>query len=148
MSRGASGDVGFGYGEESKPSPHRNNNKDPRRARQGDPISTAVSYSRGKLPTPAPLDFSDPQKLAAGLQQRVPIARWANQTWQGKPVAALDQGATWMRIKAQLANPDPAVKAQIYGALATLPPDRARPGRSRKSPAMIRTTSRKRLREQ
>ena len=120
VSRGASGDVGAGYGEVNQALTEITT-----KIREGldkDPISTAVSYSRGKLPTPAPLDFSDPQKLAAGLQQRVPIARWANQTWQGKPVAALDQGDV-DAVKAQLANPDPAAKAQIYGAIATLPAD-------------------------
>lgn len=86
------------------------------------PISTAATNSGGRFSVPTPLDFSDPQKLAGGLQQRVPIARFANQTWQGQPVAALD-AADVQAVRAQLANPDPAVKAQIYGAIATLPED-------------------------
>lgn len=86
------------------------------------PISTAATNSGGRFSVPTPLDFSDPQKLAAGLQQRVPIARFANQTWQGQPVAALD-AADVQAARTQLANPDPAVKAQIYGAIATLPED-------------------------
>ena len=86
------------------------------------PVSTAATNSGGRFSVPTPLDFSDPQKLAGGLQQRVPIARFANQTWQGQPVAALD-AADVQAVRAQLANPDPAIKAQIYGALATLPAD-------------------------
>jgi hypothetical protein len=120
QSRGAAGEFGAGYGEVAK-----NLSEITQKIREGmdkDPISTAVSYSRGRLATPAPLDFSDPAKLTAGLQQRVPIARWANQTWQGQPVAALDQ-ADVDQIKGQLANPDPAAKARIYQSLATLPED-------------------------
>jgi hypothetical protein len=118
--RGAAGEFGAGYGEVAK-----NLTEITQKIREGmdkDPISTAVSYSRGRLATPAPLDFSAPDKFAAGLAQRVPIARWANQTWQGQPVAALDQ-ADVDQIKGQLANPDPNVKAQIYQSLATLPED-------------------------
>lgn len=86
------------------------------------PISTGAAFSGGRFSVPTPLDFSDPQKLAGGLQQRVPIARFANQTWQGKPVAALDD-ADVKAVQAQLANPDPNARAQIWGALATLPDD-------------------------
>jgi hypothetical protein len=120
QARGAAGEFGAGYGEVAK-----NLSETTNAIREGidkNPISTAVSFSQGRLATPAPLDFSSPDKTIAGLQQRVPIARWANQTWRGQPVAALDQ-ADVDQIKGQLANPDPNVKAQIYQSLSTLPKD-------------------------
>ena len=86
------------------------------------PISTAVQNFPDKLKTPEPLDASDPQKLVAGLQARGQIAQVASQNWQTGPLSALDKQDE-ATIKAALANPDPAVKAGIYGAIATLPRD-------------------------
>jgi len=89
---------------------------------QDDPIATAVQNFPDKFKTPAPLDFSDPQKLLAGLQMRGQIAQTAAANWQTGPLAALDK-QDLVQVKAALANPDPAVKAGIYGAIAQLPED-------------------------
>lgn len=89
---------------------------------EDDPIATAVANFPDKLKTPAPLDFSDPQKLVAGLAMRGQIAQIASANWQTGPLSALDKQDV-AQVKAALASPDPAVKAGIYGAIATLPED-------------------------
>lgn len=84
------------------------------------PIATTVQNFSDRFSMPPPLDFSDPSKLAAGLQQRAEIVQFAANNWQNGQPPALD-ASDIQAMKAQLANPDPAVKAQIYGAIATLP---------------------------
>lgn len=87
------------------------------------PITTAVSnlpQLQGKQP--APLDYSDPAMLAAGLKFRGQIAQIAANTWQSGPVAALDQ-ADLNQMKSVLQGPDVATKATVLSALNTLPED-------------------------
>lgn len=89
---------------------------------QENPIATAIANFPDKFKTPAPLDFSDPQKLMAGLNMRAQIAQAAAQNWQSGPLSALDK-TDLDNIKSKLNTTDPAVKAQIYGVIATLPED-------------------------
>lgn len=89
---------------------------------EDDPIATAVANFPDKFKTPAPLDFTNPQALTQGLAMRAQIAQVAAQNWQTGPLAALDKQEI-AQARAALANPDPAVKAGIYGAIATLPED-------------------------
>jgi hypothetical protein len=87
---------------------------------QDDPVATAIANFPDKFKTPAPLDFSDPQKLIAGLKMRAQISQVAAANWQVGPLAALDTQDV-AQVKTALANPDPAAKAGIYGAIAQLP---------------------------
>jgi hypothetical protein len=84
------------------------------------PISTAVANSSGRFNAPAPLDPTQPGSIAAGLQQRVPIARWASQNWQTGSVGLVDKadaGALTAALQSQ-AGP------QVLGSIAqTLKPD-------------------------
>jgi hypothetical protein len=86
------------------------------------PIQTAVANFPDKFKTPGPLNLQDPQELVAGLNMRAQIAQTAAQNWESGPLSALDKQDV-AQFKAALNNPDPAVKAGIYGALATLPED-------------------------
>ena len=86
------------------------------------PISTAVANFPDKFKTPAPLDFGNPQNLVAALKQRGQIAQVAAQNWETGPLSAFDK-QDLVAAKGALQNPDPAVKAGIYGAIATLPED-------------------------
>lgn len=86
------------------------------------PIATAVANFPDKLRTPAPLDFSSPDNLIAGLKMRAQIAQIAANNWRTGPLSALDAQDV-AQTKAALASPDPAVKAGIYGAIAQLPED-------------------------
>lgn len=89
---------------------------------QDDPISTAIANFPDKFKTPAPLNLQDPQQLVAGLKMRGQIAQTAAANWQTGPLSALDsQDVT--QVKGALQNPDPAVKAGIYGAISQLPED-------------------------
>lgn len=85
------------------------------------PMATAVANFRD-LPTPPPLDLKNPQNLAAGLQQRAYIAHVAARKWQSGPLSTLD-APDLHQVQAALDTPDPAVKAQIFQAIATLPED-------------------------
>jgi hypothetical protein len=87
-----------------------------------DPVSTAIANFPDKFRTPAPLDFSDPQALVAGLKMRSQIVQTAAANWQTGPLSALDSQDV-AQVKAALASPDPAVKAGIFGAISTLPED-------------------------
>jgi hypothetical protein len=89
---------------------------------ESDPVATTVANFPGKLKTPAPLDFTNPQALIAGLKMRGQIAQTGAANWQTGPLSALDSQEV-TAAKAALSNPDPAVKAGIYGAIATLPED-------------------------
>jgi hypothetical protein len=86
---------------------------------QENPIATAVTSFPDKFKTPAPLNMQDPQQLIAGLQQRAQIAGVAQHNWQTGPLSVLDKGDV-ADMKVALSNPDPAVKAGIDGAIATL----------------------------
>jgi hypothetical protein len=87
---------------------------------EDDPIATAIANFPDKFKTPAPLDFSDPKVLVAGLKMRAQIAQVAAANWQVGPLAALDSQDV-AQVKTALVNPDPAVKAGIYGAISQLP---------------------------
>ena len=89
---------------------------------EDNPVKTAVTNFADKLPTPGPLDLSNPQNLVAGLKARASIVQVAANNWGTGPLAALDK-QDLIQVKSALANPDPAVKAGIYGAFATLPED-------------------------
>lgn len=89
---------------------------------EDNPVATAIANFPDKFKTPAPLDFSDPDKLVAGLKMRAQIAQTAAANWQVGPLAALDSQDV-AQVKTALQNPDPAAKAGIYGAIATLPED-------------------------
>jgi tail lysozyme len=89
---------------------------------QSDPVATTVANFPDKLKTPAPLDFTNPQALVAGLKMRGQIAQTGAANWQTGPLSAMDSQEI-VAAKAALTNPDPAVKAGIYGAIATLPED-------------------------
>ena len=86
------------------------------------PISTTVQNFPDRFGQPGPLNLKDPEELAAGLQQRAKIAQFAAQNWQTGPNSALD-AADLKQIQGALDTNDPAVKAQIFSGLATLPPD-------------------------
>lgn len=83
------------------------------------PIATTVTNLPG-LRTPAPLDLTSPQSLAAGLQMRAQIAQRAADNWKIAPPSALDK-ADLHQVQAALDTPDPAVKGAIFQAIATLP---------------------------
>lgn len=87
---------------------------------EDNPISTAVANFPDKFKTPNPLDMSNPQSLAAGLQQRAQIAQVAAQNWQTGPLSVLDK-ADLAQVQAALDNPDPKVKGDIFRAISTLP---------------------------
>ncbi len=89
---------------------------------EDNPVKTAVTNFADKLPPPGPLDLSNPQNLVAGLKARASIVQVAANNWGTGPLAALDK-QDLIQVKSALANPDPAVKAGIYGAFATLPED-------------------------
>lgn len=89
---------------------------------ENDPVATAIANFPDKFKTPAPLDFSDPAKLADGLKMRAQIAQIAAANWQVGPLAALDSQDV-AQVKSALQNPDPAAKAGIYGSIARLPED-------------------------
>jgi hypothetical protein len=89
---------------------------------QDNPVATAVENFPDKFKTPAPLNLGNPDELAAGLQARARISQVAAQNWQTGPLSALDKGEI-TQVKAALDTPDPAVKARIFGAIATLPND-------------------------
>lgn len=89
---------------------------------EDDPVATTVANFPDKLKTPAPLDFTDPGKLVQGLQMRAQIAQVGAHNWQTGPLSALDSQDV-VQAKAALQNPDPRVKAGIYGAIAQLPDD-------------------------
>lgn len=84
------------------------------------PIGTAVANFPDKFKTPAPLDIGNPDALAAGLKMRGQIAQIAAANWQTGPLSVLDS-ADVAQIKGALSGSDPAVKARVYGAIATLP---------------------------
>jgi tail lysozyme len=84
------------------------------------PIQTTVTNFSDKFATPAPLDLKNPDNLAVGLQQRGRIAQFAQQNWGGATPSALDQ-SDMNQVKAALDTPDPAVKANIFQAISTLP---------------------------
>jgi hypothetical protein len=88
-----------------------------------DPIATTVANFGDRFKTPAPLDLSNPDQLAAGLAYRGRVAQFAAQNWRTGPVSALDK-ADFAAVNAALQNPDPAAKAQIFQAItAALPED-------------------------
>ena len=89
---------------------------------EDNPIATSVTNLPDKFKTPPPLDFSNPQNLVAGLKQNAQIAQAAAEVWKSGPLSAIDK-TDLPAVKAALANPDPNVKAGIYGAIATLPED-------------------------
>jgi hypothetical protein len=84
------------------------------------PISTTVANFGDKFKTPAPLDFTDPNNLAAGLKMRAGIAQFASANWQTGPVSALDQPEL-QQAKAIIAGADADAKARLFSGLATLP---------------------------
>ena len=86
------------------------------------PVATAIANFPDKLKTPGPLNLQDPQQLIAGLKMRAQIAQIAAANWQSGPLSALDAQDV-AQVKAALANPDPAAKAGIFGAISTLPKD-------------------------
>jgi hypothetical protein len=87
---------------------------------ESDPVATTVANFPDKFKTPAPLDFAHPDNLIAGLKMRAQIAQTGAANWQTGPLSALDSQEV-AQAKVALANPDPAVKAGIYGAIAQLP---------------------------
>lgn len=87
---------------------------------EDDPVKTTATNFADKLPAPGPLDFSDPQKMIPGLADRAKIVQVGANNWQTGPLSVLDKQDV-LQFKAALANPDPAHKAGLYGAIATLP---------------------------
>ena len=87
-----------------------------------DPIATAIANNPDKFKTPPPLNAADPAQFTAGLAMRAQIAQTAARQWRVPPLAALDEHDV-QTVKAVLATPDLAVKASIWGSLATLPED-------------------------
>jgi hypothetical protein len=87
-----------------------------------DPMQVVQNYFGDKFAPLPPLQLDDPQALRDGLAERARRAQFAAQNWQVGTPAALG-GADLAQVKGALQNPDPAIKAQIYGAIATLPPD-------------------------
>ena len=90
------------------------------------PIATWTANNPDKAKTLSPLDFSNPQQAAVGLAQRAQIAQIAAHQWGVSPRSALDETDV-DRVKAALASPDLAVKAQVWGVLATLPEENRDP---------------------
>jgi soluble lytic murein transglycosylase-like protein len=86
------------------------------------PIATALANFPDKLKTPGPLTLQDPQQLIVGLKMRAQISQIAAANWQTGPLSALDSQDV-AQVKSALTNPDPAVKAGIFGAISTLPRD-------------------------
>jgi hypothetical protein len=86
------------------------------------PIATAATNFPDKVKVPPPLDFSNDQALAAGMQARGQVAQFAAQNWQTSPRSALDS-ADVAQVQGLLANPDPAVKGRVFNALSVLPED-------------------------
>jgi len=86
------------------------------------PIGTTVANFSDRFNAPGPLNVQDPTQLAAGLGQRGKIAQFAQQNWGGPARSALDK-ADLAQVQATLESHDPAVKGQIFGAIATLPED-------------------------
>lgn len=84
------------------------------------PITTTLQNFPEKFKTPAPLDFSNDQALAAGLAMRGKMAQFAAENWQRAPVSALDQ-ADVAQVQAVLQASDPAGQAKIFAAITTLP---------------------------
>jgi hypothetical protein len=89
---------------------------------EDNPVATAISNFPDKFKTPPPLDLSSPDNLVGGLKMRAQIAQVAAENWQTGPLSALDSQDI-AQAKAALQNPDPAVKAGIYGAISQLPED-------------------------
>jgi hypothetical protein len=89
-------------------------------------VATWTANNPDKAKTLSPLDFSNPQQAAVGLAQRAQIAQLAAHQWGVSPRSALDE-ADVDRVKAALASPDLAVKAQMWGLLATLPEENRAP---------------------
>jgi hypothetical protein len=90
------------------------------------PIATTVANNPDKFKTLAPLDLSNPQNFAVGLVQRAQIAQIAAHQWGVSPRSALDEPDV-QRVQAALSSPDLAVKAQVWGVLATLPEENRGP---------------------
>lgn len=92
---------------------------------QNDPIATTVTNFGDKLKTPPPITndvLANPDQLRANLAMRAQIAQAGAANWQVGALSALDKEDI-ANVKAALANPDPKVKAGIYGAIAALPDD-------------------------
>ena len=88
-SRGASGEFGAGYGAIDKDLREITNSI--RSGLEKDPISTTATYSRGRIAAPAPLDFSSPQSLVAGIQSRARISQIGSDQWKTGPLPILDR---------------------------------------------------------
>ena len=91
-----------------------------------DATGTLIANNPDKFKTLTPLNMADPAQFAAGLQQRAQLAQIAAHQWGVSPRSALNDVEV-QRVKAALANPDLAVKASIWGTLATLPEENRGP---------------------
>jgi hypothetical protein len=87
---------------------------------QKEPWQTIVRKNPDHFKTPAPLDFSNPQQAAAGLAMRAQIVQAGANQFGTPPLSAVGDSDV-ETIKAALATPDPAARAQVWGVLATLP---------------------------
>lgn len=87
------------------------------------PIATAAANLPYQIKPQPPIDWSNDQNAIDGLKSRGQIAKIAERNWlPGGPLSALDS-ADVAQVQGLLANPDPAVKGRIFGALSTLPED-------------------------
>jgi len=93
-----------------------------RKGLKDSPIATTINSDPQRWKTPEPLDPSNPQQFVGGLAQRTQIARAGAYKWKVPPLSALDDKDV-DRVQAALATPDLGQRAQIWGALATLPDD-------------------------
>lgn len=88
------------------------------------PISTIAANFSDKIKAPPPLDFSDPQKLVAGLHANAQIAKFGEQNYQTGPLPILDR-SDMADLKGALQGPN---APQVLGAIAQgLKPDEMQP---------------------
>jgi hypothetical protein len=85
---------------------------------EDNPVATSVGLSPDKFNVPPPLDFSDPQKLASGLQMRVNITQIGADKAKVGPVGIVDK-IDLDRLTAEMRGP---ATANIFGAVRMLNP--------------------------
>lgn len=81
------------------------------------PIATTAQNFPDKVKMPGPLDFSSPDKLAAGLKARSTITQFARENWQTGQLSVLDR-ADVQQIQSALQGPQGGVVLQtLVGAV-------------------------------